>query len=76
MPQQGTSKLGEVNIRITDKHLAKLINRYCDAKKLGYTEFATDVLLKFFSEPKVLLETKTKDELIEMILKEGEMNEK
>ncbi len=68
MAVQGTSKFGEVNIRITDKRLAKQIAKYCNVKKLGYSQFATNVFTEFFKDPRILLETKTKEELIEIIM--------
>lgn len=60
----------EVNIRIDDKEVADNINSYCALNHCNYKELATKVFKQFFKNERSKLEMLSKEQLIEVILKQ------
>lgn len=67
-----SSNKTELTLHIVDKKLIEQIKKYCDNKKLAYREFATRVILEWFENRNNILESMSKEDLLELI-KSGEV---
>lgn len=66
----------DINIHLRNERLVNLMRNFCKTNNLTYVEFVVKLLDSFFEKRQAQLSMKTREELIDMIMKYEERNKK
>lgn len=64
----------DIHIHLRNERLVNLIRNFCKINNITYVEFVVKILDSFFESRQVQLSMKTREELIDMIMKYEERN--